>query len=189
MAYPVLVDVKAYLKVAGAGEDGLLQQLLDAAISFVEGWCGRKFTRALGQTKVVPEYPHRVGSRKLLVKADVYSVTSIQNGDGSLIGANEYLLLPFSGPPYWCIELKPWAAWSRGADGSGVVTISGDIGLDCPADVSSAVLELVAYLYRSRTTGAGGAVTTATRQGLIIPASSVPGHVLEVLNLHRRSAG
>jgi len=196
MTYPVLADVKAYLGTSSSGEDTLLSWLLGGAIAFVERWTGRDFVAAVDQTiRIVPDYPNLLGSdrRKLLIRDyDLRAVTSITNGDGEVLDAADYMLRPPSGPPYYCIELFTWSGqrWTRGDVGY-VEIVASSLGYSasCPDDVFAAILALVAHLYRSRTTGASGAVSTATRGGLVIPPATVPPDILQMLDPYRRVKG
>lgn len=193
MTYPTTANVKTFLGVVGAGEDTLIGWLLEAAVAFVEKYCGHDFVSQAGQTyEVVPEYPNLLaGKRVLLIRdVDLYAVTSVTNGDGVVVAAGDYKLLPRSGPPYYKIELDADSGlvWWRGSDGSGVVEIQGTTGYSsaCPDDVFLAILEIAAYEYRARQSGAGGVVTTATRQGIIVPPGSYPSYITDLLDPYRR---
>lgn len=193
MTYPTDADVKTFLGITGSGEDALVGWLLEAAIQFVESYCGHTFVADELQTvEVVPEYPNLLDGRRVLLIRDTefMAVTSVKNGDGVTLAASDYKLLPRSGPPYHKIELRPGLVWWRGSDGLGVVEIGGTTGTStgCPADVFLAIIQIAAYEYRARQTGAGGAVTTATRQGMIIPPQSLAPHIMEKLNPYRRQS-
>ncbi len=197
MAYPTTAQVKTYLPASGSGEDTLIDWLLGGAVKFVENYTGHDFVADAAETfYVVPEYPNLLNGRRTLLLRDreVITLTSVTNGDGVAVASGNYCLLPKSGPPYYKIELDPDSGlyWWRGSDGAGVVTVvasSEGYSAACPADVFMAILQLVAYLYRGRSTGAGGPVTTASRAGLIIPASEVPANILTVLDAYRRRPG
>ncbi len=194
MTYPTSANCKTYIGASGAGDDTLIGWLLDGVIAWVEAWCGHDFVAQAAQTvKVMPEYPNILGRsrKKLLIRDfDLMAVTSVTNGDGVSVASGDYTLLPLSGPPYFMIELTPGSGkyWWRGWDGEGVVTIVGTTGQStaCPADVFQAILMLVAHFYRGRSSGAGGPLTTATRQGMVIEADKVPKTVLDLLANHRR---
>lgn len=194
MSYPTTANLKTYIKTASSAEDTLLGWVNDAAIRFVEAWCGHDFVADADQTiYVMPEYPNLLaGRRVLLVRGyDIISVTSITNGDGESVDSGDYRLLPLDGPPYYKIELDADSGlfWWRGSDGAGVVTIvASSLGYSasCPADVFLAILDLGAYLYRARSSGGLGPVSTATRQGMVIPPDEVPPHILQMLAPYRR---
>lgn len=193
MAYPTLANVKTYLGGSGTGQDSVLQWLLDGAVDWVERYCGRKFVETAADTVyVVPDYPAIIGSHRRLLylrDVDLVSVTSITNGDDESVSSGEYRLLPLEGPPYFLIELLPSSGkyWWAGGDGDGVVTIVGNTGFaTTPSAVFQAVLEIVAFAFRARTSGGAGPVTTATREGLVIQPAMVPEHVLEWLRVYKR---
>lgn len=196
MAYPTVVQCKTFLGAQGDGDDALLTQVLAAAVKWVEEWCGHVFVKVTGTSVyIVPAYPNLLGrGRSLLVREhDVYKITQITNGDGEIVAATDYLAYPVEKPPFYRIELSPVSGlvWTRGDDGLGQVVILGDMGATstCPSDVFYAIMEIVAFYYRSRSSGAAGPLTTATRQGLVINPSQVPPHALELLVNWRRRRG
>lgn len=190
--YPDTDDCKTFMGIAGSGEDAVIDWLVAGAVAFVERYCDRSFLDAESQTVyVMPEYPNLLGrGRRMLYVPDVelVGVDTVTNGDGEEVA--DYRLLPVNGPPYFMVEIDRDAGqcWNRGSDGEGVVTIEGTTGYgtSVPDDVFMAILGLVAWLYRSRSSGGGGPVTTATRAGLVIAPSEVPGHLRELLDLYRR---
>lgn len=177
------------MKISGSGDDTVIGYLVDGVTDWIERYCGRSFVDASGQTfYVMPSYPNVLNKRTLIIKQDLLAVTSIVNGDGETI--SDYRLLPVDGPPYYKIEIDMDAGqiWNRGSDGTGIVTIEGTTGYASavPDDVYMAFMQMVAWLYRARSSGAGGAVTTATREGLTIAPNEIPPNILLVLNLYRR---
>lgn len=192
-AYPTATQVKTFLGISSSGDDTTIGYIVDGVTDFIERYCGRSFVDAAAQTiKVMPEYPNLLGRRELLIKDwDVVSVTSITNGDGETI--SDYTLLPLNGPPYYKIEidLDAGQVWNRGSDGAGVVTIVCTTGYASavPNDIYLAFIQLCAWLYRARSAGAGGAVTTATREGLTIAPSEIPPNIRETLDLYKRQHG
>ena len=193
MAYPTLAECKSSIGGTGTGQDAVIQWLLDGTVAFVERYCGRSFVPATGQeVYVVPGYPNLLGSgrRTLLVRdVDLVSVTAITNGDGEVLSSGDYRLLPRQGPPFYLIELglASGKRWSAGDDGLGLVKIEGTTGsATTPGDVFWAIQEIVAFLFRARSSGAAGAVTTATREGLVIKPSEFPPHVMVILENYQR---
>ena len=198
MAYPAVSDLKTYLGTSSATEDTLLGVVLNAAIAWVEAWCGHDFVADSAQTiKIMPDYPNLMdrARRVLLVRNwEIISVTSITNGDGEVVAAADYTLLPLSGPPYYKIELHADSGlyWTRGSDGAGFVTIvASSLGYtaDVPNDVKLAILQIAAYMYRARGSGTAGKVATATRQGLVIQPDELPATSLQLLWNYRRVRG
>jgi len=195
MTYPTYANLKTFLGTSSSAEDTLLGWIIDAAIAFVEVWTGHDFVAQASQTIYVnPVYPARLGPRVLLIRQyDVMAVTEIKNGDGVVVAAANYRLLPLDGPPYHKIELAADSGlcWTRGAAGTGVVAIKGTTGFStgCPKDVFLAILMIGAAYYRARSSGGMGTVMTATRQGLVIEPGNLPPEILALLEPYRRWRG
>ncbi len=193
-AYPTKAQCKTFMVVSGSGEDDVIDFLLNGAVAFVERYCGRTFLDVESETiSVMPTYPNLVGRghRTLLLRGyDLFAVTGagITNGDGETI--SDYTLLPLDGPPYYKIEIDADAGqyWNRGSSGKEVVTIVCTTGFSdaVPNDIFEAVLDLVLWKYRARTSGAGGPVTTATREGLTIAPAEVPPNIMQTLDYYKR---
>lgn len=60
----------------------------------------------------------RINGRELLLDHELYELTSITNGDDSVITSGQYALMPRSGPPYTSILLTPGGiSWRGGVNG------------------------------------------------------------------------
>lgn len=195
MAYPVLADCKTYLGITTSGDDAMLTAMLDAAKSLCERWTGRHFDLKTSQTvKVRPRYPTLSGQGRILLIRDVdlAAVSAVVNGDGVAVGSGDYALLPLVGPPYYLLELTRASGliWWAGATGDGLVTLTCSTGFaTTPPMIFHSIIEVVAWLYRSRSSGGGGHVTTATREGLLISPSEIPPHLGAIFDDWRRRRG
>jgi hypothetical protein len=185
MAYPTLDQVKAW--IVTAGDDTNIRFILDGIIAAVEQYCGRSFIT----NTVTQEYPARAPyvtqSRTLLTMfEDLTSVTSLTNGDGTVIAAADYELIPPDGPPYYQIRLKPQSGeiFQEDTDGT-LIELVGNLAYSatCPDDIFTAILNLVDLTYAGKQDGAG---TSVTAQGVIIDKSVWPKSITDILDRRKR---
>jgi len=185
MAYPTLAQCKAFMGVAGAGDDIPIAQILAAVVEQVEQYCARVFV-AGAATHTYPVSSPWV-SRDLLTLylfRDLVSVTTLTNGDGVVIAAANYDLR--DDEPYHKIVLREGLGYRWASDGlSTPITVLGSWGYSaaCPADIFLAIMELVGTSYRGLSDGSG---TQLTAKGAIIDKSTWPKRILRVLDLKAR---
>jgi len=155
--YTTASAVKTYLRIASAGDDALIGSLVTRASAIIDDSCGRWFT-ALTQTRKYDAVGNHITGRLLLLDADLLTVTSVTNGDGTTIGAGSYLLRPINWPPFFGIALKQsnGLRWNYLDDVEDAITISGTWGYSAtpPEPIVHAAMRLAAWLYRQRDTGA-----------------------------------
>lgn len=144
MPYATLAQLKSHLGLSGSAEDALLTQLLDAADAFIHGYTGRWFS---GVTATRSFDHTAIRFRSLFVDADLLSITSITNGDGSLLVTADYVLLPRNSTPYHEVALTTGRAWYT----EQAIEIVGVWGysVTAPMGIVQAALEYAGLLYRS----------------------------------------
>jgi hypothetical protein len=164
----------------------VVQGLLESAQTFIEEETGRRFEAAT-QTRyykgdAVPFHDPTL----LLVDDDLLTVTSLTNGDGTVIASSLYWLEPRNKSPKFGIRLKSGAAWSFGTDGE--VAVAGTWGYTAAAsaDVKRVTCRL-AYLEQQRRT-ATGEVRVLGEGGFSFQAS-MPKDLAEWLTRRSRRRG
>lgn len=181
--------IKAYLRIAGSGDDTLLAEIAGRASRIIDRHCGRWFyARAETRTYCVAG-PH-VSDRLLFLDADLLSVGAIVNGDGIAVSLGSIVLNPPNMAPYYSIRLKRASglAWTSAADGDQPIAVEGVWGysVEPPAEIVQAALRLAAWLYRQRDTGADvpaapeGQIVLTTR-GAALPPPRLPADVLHLV--------
>lgn len=199
-SYPVLGDVKAYLRpnssqALGSGDDTLLTNLITAAIAFIEGpeGAGRSFEVTADSTRRFDALRDvDTGLRRLYLDEDLCQITSITNGDGVLVTSGQYVTNPRNRPPYYGIQLKldSDVVWTYDDSPEDAIVIVGRWGYStaAPPDIAQACVELVTWEYRRK--GASGDVDrqVITASGSVIVPSSVPTSIMAVLKGYRRLA-
>ncbi len=185
MAYTTLTDVKTYLGIGMDIDDALLTTLISTAQRLVEAWCGRVFEASADSTRAFHcVYPYVIGNT-LYVDNDLCQITTVTNGDGSIIAPENYIVWP-SAPPYHAIHLKDSSyAWTFNDNPWDAIAITGRWGysLAVPELVAQATTMLTSWLYRNITataTGNGKGKTAQHHNG------HLPGHVVVLLEAYRR---
>ena len=183
IAYATLAELKSYLGVAHADDDGLLTDLLERASAAINAYTGRNF-RAEYATRCYSA--SAVDGDVLTLDGDLYSVTTIKNGEGQPIA--EYWLLPRNaGPPYYQVKLKEASSysWTFGADGEIEVYGLWGCSAEPPDDIVHACIRLAAYYYRQKDAQVFD-VTASPEQGIITVPKGMPADVKVLLSRYRR---
>jgi hypothetical protein len=127
----------------------------------------------------------------ILFYDDLQSLTSITNGDGSVIPSTAYILLPYQGAPYFGVRLRPTAgiAWNTNqGDPLGAIQVSGDWGADTvpDADLKEAVMMVVKEAYNRRSGENMSSKSILTPGGVIVTPDDIPEKAMETFLSHRR---
>lgn len=151
-SYASLDTFRAEYDIERTDHDGLITGMITSASRLVDSICRRRFyvpddDEAIRFDFVFPRY--------LDFHEDLFSLTSILNGDGQLIDADSIVLYPAHGPPYLWVELKRSGNYFVG-DGEGnrqCIHITGKWGY-CdddarPEQVIRATLMLTHWLYKN----------------------------------------
>lgn len=192
MAYVELEDVLAYLGVSGAGDDALLASFIPAAKTQLDKKCRRTFEAPEDTTRYYriesidnpqlwrsglrsnwPAWDEVDQTRRtgfLDLDCDVVSITTLTNGDGTIITPDKYWLTPLNETPKSTIELKSSAIWNMGSDD--LITVTGRFAyaITAPEDIQTAAKMLIAYWYRNKDNQGFDVVTIPGGSGLQIPS-------------------
>lgn len=190
MSYPVLADVKSYLKVSSASEDAILTTMLNAAIGDVEAHCNRVFVAASATRNYPVIAPYFDARRRLMtLYEDLVSITTLTNGTGEVIAASDYEVLPVKGGRIEQIMIKREAPvrFQTGSSGE-TVQLSGSWGYaaTCPSGVFLLLIELVEWHYRLKQGASAKADSTVRRGGGISGGTNIPEYLRHRLEVYRR---
>ncbi len=182
--YTTVSAMKTYLHITGSAHDSLLADLVTRASRLIDDHCGRWFVPRAETRSFDAVGPH-ISGRLLLLDADLLSVTSVVNGDGTTISASDYLLRPLNWPPYFGIALKQSSGvrWTYTGDPEGAIHITGSWGYSetVPEVITQATMRLAAWLYRQRDTGGEGTQVEVTDRGVAIAPPRLPLDVTQML--------
>ena len=115
----------------------------------IDAFAGRRFYTPTADETRVFDVPTR-WTDDILLDLNLFSLTSLTNGEGTAIAATQYVLLPANKTPKWGIRLK-WRSrdtvWEPSADGDydQVIQVAGKWGFSssAPAPIARAATDTV----------------------------------------------
>lgn len=138
-------------------DDDIITDYVIEASKMFETETRRVFSSTSGATLTYDLAIPSVYGRKLFFGRDVISVDRVINGDGSVIPASAYRLLPVNNDPKYGLELLLGSTyfWLTSDNiWQNAITVNGTTGYcmtnEQPADVTLAVTKLAAHLYQTR---------------------------------------
>ena len=179
--YTTWAAVKTYLDISGTADDTLGATLVTRASAMIDRYCRRVFTAA-SATRLF-DVPH---GATLFLDEDLVSVTTLTNGDGTVIASTDYVLKPNNITPKFAIKLRETAStgW-LGSSTTGeyqAISVLGSWGYSAspPDDVVQAAVRLTAWIYRQRDAPFGQ--TARPEIGVIETPLSMPPDVVRILD-------
>ena len=195
MSYATLADLKTYLGVGTTTDDALLSQCITRAQGFIEAQTTRVFEASADTTRTLDAladvWEDEYGfARVLVLPADLCQITSVTNGDGTLVSASQYVTEPRGSTPYWALRLKgnTTVAWTYSDTPEGAISITGRWAYSTtpPGDVAQACLALAAYFYRQRGAEATGMEPVMSASGVVMMPPRIPDVVKTVIAKYQR---
>lgn len=192
MAYVTLAEWKANRgSLSGAtqaaftaAEDAVLQTFLDQAEAELNAQTKKRYEAATETHYFRPCDMAWNNARVLLLKDWLLSVSTLTNGNSTVISPVDYWLLPRGGGPYSAIEIKSSAAgWSFNTDGE--ISVAGAWGFTATADdrVKRVTMRLAEFFFQKRATTGESQVIG---EGQIIVAAMYPEDVRDFILGQRR---
>lgn len=189
MAYATLAQVRKELafEAANTGDDSLLTDLIARAQAWIDAETGWSF-EAAAATRYYDPTRNVVGA-ELRVEGDLLTVTTLTNGDGAVVTASQYVLVPANTSPKYAVRLKSSTGlyWTWLTDPENAITLVGTWGYAtaAPKNIELATIKLAAYLYRQRD-AQQFEVTSAPGQGEQIVPQGIPRTVWQTIRAYRR---
>lgn len=190
MAYAQVADVKLYRGIASGetDDDTLIETLLDAAQSVIDGYCDRTFDYTTTSTKYF-DAVEDVDGRRLYLGDDLAAIVTLTNGDGAVVASTSYTTVPRNETPYREIVLKSGStvSWDYTNDPEDAITIRGRwaYGMTIPAAIQQAAIRLAAYFYAQKDAQVFD-VTMYPDAGVMTVPQGIPRDVQELLRPYRR---
>lgn len=182
--YTTTAEVKTYLHISGTGDDSLIGDLVTRASRMIDAYCGRWFY-ARTETRKYDAVGHHITGRLLLLDADLLTITTLKNGDGSTINAADIILRPVNMEPYFGISLRQSSglSWTYDDDSQACIEVAGTWGYSAttPQVIAHAVVRLAAWLYRQRDSGMDSGQVEVTERGVSVAPARLPRDVAELL--------
>ena len=186
MSYTTLEDLKAELGYPedDATYDTLLQQKLDEATAFIERHTEKRFGVTTDTTRYLDAVDD-VDNRRLWLGAWCAGITSIVNGDGVAVTADQYATYPYNETPFFSVRLKlsSGLAWTYDDDPEGAIAVTGKWGyaIDVPADVAAACTLIATHLFRRRENSGGDLDRTVVVAGATLLPAALPREAMDLL--------
>lgn len=215
--------VRQYLGITATTDDDLIGTLIDSAVDAINTHTHRltfaaisdtsrtfdayRDTQAGGDYRNNGFYEYGYGRRvqtftslragyarqTLYLDEDLYSITSITNGDGTTVTSSEYTTEPRNVAPYYAISLLPSAsiAWEPNTNGDpeNAITITGRWGYSetPPGAIVQACMRLAAFYYRQK--DAQLQDVTAIEAGVVLAPVGIPADVVRILAPYVKRVG
>jgi len=186
--YSTLAEFKSWhvISSTNAPDDTVIEQCIEAASRYFDGESGRTFyARTETRYYDVPE------SRSLRLDDDLIAISTLTNGDGTVITSG-YNLIPKNKAPYWEIRLKDSSSTLWMPDGDGnyemVISVAGTWGYaaTAPHDVRQACLMIAQSMYVRRVGENVSSAVKITAFGVVVTPQDVPSIAAAIIQKYRR---
>lgn len=189
--YTTLANLKLAMSAqslaTNANDDAWLEQLIDAASDWIDARHGGPFVSASAT-----HYFSVPDGRKLSTGNDWFtSVTSVTNGDGTLIPSTEYYLWPRNTAQHNAIVLNASSTYYWTADENGnseeVIAVVALFGwaTTCPADIRTACEMICVNFYRNRGGQGTEGAATITGAGVVITPKDIPAGAVMIVDAYK----
>lgn len=188
--YTDAASLKLYLGIASAttADDTLLGLLIARAQQAIDSLCKRTFEASADTTRTFDAVCD-VRGRSLWLNADLCAVTTVTNGNGSVL-TTEYVTEPRSTTPYWALTLKRTSglAWTYSDSPEDAIRITGRwaYSVTAPADIQHACIRLAGWFYRQKEGQGVDDRPLSTPGGVTILPSALPRDIRELLRPYKR---
>ena len=192
MAYCTVADVKDYLDIEGAGDDALLNDLIERALKAIDSHTRRTFEDP--GADATREFTVGLDTNRLvlLFDDDIYSITTVKtDADGTprTIIPSNYVTMPRNKTPYYGIKILSSSNeyWDYTDDPEMGIEITGRwaYSASAPDDIVQACARWAAYMYRQRDAQVFD-VTAIPSAGVIEIPKGIPADVKILLGPYVR---
>lgn len=153
MAYATNTQVKTYLGITSTTDDTLITLLVSEAQAMIDAVSHRTF-EASGDTTRKFDACENVDGQRLNLDKDLCAITSITNGDGTVITTAQYVTEPRNDTPYHAITLlrSSGIVWTYVNDPENAISIVGKwaYATSAPTAISQLCIKAACALYRLR---------------------------------------
>ena len=186
--YCTLAEFKSYKDIAStdAADDAVIENIIEGISRTFDGLVGRTF-----YARTETHYYDTPEEGVLVINDDdLLSVTTLTNGDGTVLTTDYYSLYPLNTSPKIRIQLKNGAVWYPNTYGyiNGAISLVGSWGYSAtvPDEIrESCIAESVAE-YLRRFGENANTTTTVTPAGVVIVPQAFSKITMMRLNKYRR---
>jgi hypothetical protein len=207
MSYATLVQLKQYANITTTTDDALLTQMLAAAQAEIDAYCHQPFEALADSTRYFDPLvdtqgenysygfgygysPYAYGGgRRLYLDFPLCAITSVTNGDGSVIAPTDYVTEPHNMTPWYALALKQGSnkQWTYTGSPENSIAIVGKWAYSVTADanIQQATLRLATWFYRGRDNALDLDRAVIVGNATIAP-SRIPMDVMTLLEPYKR---
>lgn len=186
--YCTLVEFNADKRITStdATDDTVIEGIIEDASRLIDRTCGRTFY-ARTETRLYDKPEDKV----LWLDDDLLTVTTLTNGDGTVIASTAYVLLPYNAPGKYAIELRPgqgavWQMNTTYGDNLQAISVLGTWGFvsriatdgessERIRNTRSACIDIAIWEYLRRFGNETEVVTQITAAGVVsMPTGEMP---------------
>lgn len=187
--YATLDEFKKHLTITtyDTDDDAAIENIIEGASRMIDNLAGRWF-----YPKTETRYYDVPEGREIHLDEDLLTVTTLTNGDGTVITSTYFSLIPRNHTPKHSLIMKTTSnySWAAGTDGDteGVISIAGTWGYAAttPDDIRQACLDISLSAYKRRTGENTTGVATVTAAGVVITPQDIPGGALAIIRRYKR---
>ena len=191
-AYASITDFKAYARITSTDttDDGVIGDILESASKLIDTETRRTFYARV-ETRL---YDVPKTDTLYIEDDDLLTVTTLTNGDSTVLTTTDYILLPANSYPKYAIKLKDSSTYSWKEDSSGnseqAISILGTWGYSssAPADIKEACLEIATAFYHRRFGENMATESTMTTGGVIVTPRDIPASARSIIANYARLA-
>ncbi len=190
----MIVDPSLYISVArlkqeldldSLADDLLLARKIREAQTIIEQ-ATRRVWKATSDTTVKFDAAWDVEGRTLwFPHLDLCAITTVVNGDGSVIASDKYVTEPRGETPYYGLTLKGSSGlgWTYTTDPEDAISITGRWAFSVmpPGDIVDATVRLAGWLYRQRDSSSDFDRVSVGVNGVTMLPASIPQDIRFIL--------
>jgi len=198
VSYATLTQLKEYAGITTSGDDALLTRLLASAQAAIDAYCHQSFEALTDTTRYFDPlrdtsggtYGYSYGAgRTLYLDYPLCAITSVTNGDGTVVAPTAYVTEPRNMTPFFALSLKLTSSvlWTYTSSPENSIAIVGKWAYSplAPADIVQATLRLATWLYRGRDNALDLDRAVIVGNATIAP-TRIPMDVMTLLDPYKR---
>jgi hypothetical protein len=185
--YATLAEVKNWIAITSTSttDDQVIEDMVEGASRQIDKLTGGRTFYARTETHYysVP----RTGQTLWIDDDDLLTITSLKNGDESVISSDDYHLIPKNKNPKYAIKLTTAVSWvSQSEDYE--VEAAGTWGYvsSAPDDIKQATIDIVVNAYHRRFGQGQSGQTVIAGGGILITPEDVPSSAMSIIKTYRR---
>ena len=189
--YCTLAEYKAYQRITttDTGDDTFIESAIESASRYIDSQC-RQYFYSSTETRYFDTPANARGT--ILFDAPLVSVTTVTNGDTSVVASTNYFLLPTNDLPKYGIGLNDTSTvgWTLSTTNNhqSAISVLGAWGFSAvPKDLFLATLEMTKAFYSRRFGENMTMKTIITAGGVVQIPDGVPDWVADVICTHTRT--